>query len=144
SDPDDDFRPAFVLIYACPSSAVLKLLGVQPRIESVEPPEFSSLREQLPALRPDEYHVFLSYRSTDRGWAEQLVARLEGTGFRVFIDQAELEPGKSLVDQLQTALTNSRAGVVLISQVWMQSRWCQAEVKALLMQSIDNPYWQVI
>jgi hypothetical protein len=122
SDPDDELRPAFGLVYACPSSAVLKLLGTRPEIPIVEPPVVPTLHDRLPRLAEGEYHVFLSYRSTDRSWATELVARLEGAGFRVFIDQAELQPGQTLIGQLQTALTKTRAGVVLISRNWLESR----------------------
>jgi hypothetical protein len=144
SDPDDDMRPAFGLVYACPSSAVLKLLGTQPEIPTIQPPAIPSLRDRLPALDPDEYHVFLSYRSTDSNWAKQLVARLEGSGFRVFIDQTELEVGGSLVGQIQSALTKARAGIVLISQDWLNSRWCQVEGDALLNRHINDPAFHLI
>jgi hypothetical protein len=45
----------------------------------------------------------------------------ESGGLRVFIDQRELQVGQSLAAQLESALTRSRAAVVLASKGWIES-----------------------
>jgi hypothetical protein len=127
-DPDDPARAAYGYVYACPIAAVAALLGTTPVItQSVAPVTIATINDAVPPLPEGEYHVFVSYRSSDRPWAMSLVARLEGVGLRVFIDQKELEVGQSLAAQLQSALTRSRAAVVLVSKGWIESPWCQQE-----------------
>src|SRR5262249_28455406 len=90
------------------------------------------------------YHVFVSYRSTDRAWAMSLVPRLEGAGLRVFIDQRELELGGYLAAQLQSALDRSRAGVVLVSRGWLDSGWCQQEANVLIDRAAADKNFKLI
>src|SRR5215510_2455692 len=121
-DPNDRRRAAYVLVYACPITAVRKILDVAPATIAIAPPKLPLLADAVPEIPESSYHVFVSYRSSDREWAMSLVARLEGAGLRVFIDQRELELGGYLADQLQSALSRSRAAVVLVSRGWLESR----------------------
>jgi hypothetical protein len=143
-DPDNPLRPAYGLVYATPSSAILKLTGLPAAVSHVEPPEPLFPTTTLPVLGKDEYHVFVSYRSTDRIWAKGLVTRLEGVGFKVFIDEAELKPGDRLANVLQTALSRSKSAVVLMSRGWLESPWCQEESNVLLHRSIEDPNFRVV
>jgi len=138
-DPDDPARAAFGYVYACPIDAIAALLGPVPILnQPLAPVPITTLKDMVPALPDNEYHVFVSYRSSDRAWAMSLVARLEGVGLRVFIDQQELEVGQSLAKQLQSALTRSRAAVVLVSRGWIDSPWCQQESDVLLDRALKD------
>jgi tetratricopeptide (TPR) repeat protein len=143
-DPDDRRRAAYGLVYACPVRAVQALLDIQPTLVAIAPPKLTSLSDLLPQLPKSEYHVFVSYRSTDREWAMSLVARLEDAGFHVFIDQRELVAGEELAEQLQSALQRSRAAVVLVSRGWLESGWCQAEANVLLKRASEDKGFKLI
>jgi tetratricopeptide (TPR) repeat protein len=143
-DKESPLRPAYGYVYATPSSAVLKLLGVKPGIPVVQPPESLFPTTSLPSLAEDEYHVFISYRSTDRKWADQLVTRLEGVGFKVFIDHRELIPGTQLANALQSALSKSKSAVMVMSSGWLNSPWCQEEANVLLKRTIEDPSFHVV
>jgi tetratricopeptide (TPR) repeat protein len=143
-DPDNPLRPAYGLVYATPSSAILKLAGLSPAVLLVESPRPLFPTTYLPALKENEYHVFISYRSTDRSWAKDLVTRLEGVGFKVFLDQQELMPGDQLANRLQGALAYSKAAVVLMSRGWIESAWCQEEANALLHRAVQEPTFRVV
>jgi tetratricopeptide (TPR) repeat protein len=143
-DPDNPLRPAYGLVYATPSSAILKLTGLSVAVPLVEPPRPLFPTTDLPILGKGEYHVFVSYRSTDRVWAKDLVTRLEGVGFKAFIDDKELVPGTRLAHTLQDALSKSKAAVVLMSQGWLESPWCQEESNVLLHRLIEDPNFRVI
>src|SRR5512138_1770270 len=75
-DPDDRQRAAYGYVYACPISAVRALLDVPAVAVDIIVPETPSLSAFIPLIQPDEYHVFVSYRSSDRLWALGLQARL--------------------------------------------------------------------
>ena len=143
-DSDDRRRPAFGYVYACPIDAVVKLLDVAPREVAIAPPQLETLSEVISPLAEGEYHVFVSYRSTDRQWAMSLVERLDGAGLRVFIDQRELELGGQLGGQLQDALTRSHSAVVLVSKGWLASPWCQAEGEVLTKRAIEDKSFKLI
>lgn len=147
-DPEDRLRPSYGYVYACPIAKVLALLddGDLPLKRRIAPEPIVTVKEVIPAIAigPDEYHVFVSYRSTDRRWAMSLVARLEGAGLKVFIDQQELKVGESLADQLESALARSRAAVVLVSQGWLESPWCQEEASVLKKRAVEDKQFKLL
>lgn len=143
-DKESPLRPAYGYVYATPSGAVLQLLGMTPAVPVVRPTEPLFPTMSLPSLGEDEYHVFISYRSTDRKWANQLVTRLEGIGFKVFIDHRELIAGDQLMNRLQAALDRSRSAVVLMSKGWLESKWCQEEANALLHSAVEQSSFRVV
>ncbi|MBM4260758.1 MAG: TIR domain-containing protein [Deltaproteobacteria bacterium] len=137
-DADDKRRAAYGYVYACPIGEVVKLLDIAPESVAIAPTVLATRTELVPAIDDTAYHVFVSYRSTDRPWALSLVARLEGAGLRVFIDQRELVPGGDLAAQLESALQRSRAAVVLVSKGWLESPWCQQEASVLKKRAIED------
>jgi tetratricopeptide (TPR) repeat protein len=144
-DVDDPTRAAYGYVYACPIAAVTALLENVPVVkQAIVAAPIATLSDVVPPLPEGEYHVFVSYRSSDRAWAMSLVARLEGVGLRVFIDQKELELGKSLAAQLQRALTRSRSAVVLVSKGWIASPWCQQESEVLLDRALKDPNFPLV
>lgn len=143
-DADDKRRAAYGYVYACPIEAVVKLLDVKPQKVPINPSRFLTRAESIPAIDPTEYHVFVSYRSSDRPWAMSLVARLEGAGLRVFIDQRELVPGDYLAGQLESALKRSRAAVVLVSNGWLGSTWCQQEANVLVKRAVEDKLFRLV
>ena len=143
-DADDKRRAAYGYVYACPIEAVVKLLDVAPQQVAIAPPMLETLAEAIPPIETGEYHVFVSYRSTDRPWAMSLVARLEGAGLRVFIDQRELVPGEYLARQLESGLERSRAAVVLVSKGWLESPWCQQEANALMKRAVEDKSFKLV
>ena len=72
------------------------------------------------------------------------MTRLEGVGFKLFIDHRELIPGTQLVNALQKALTRCKSAVVIMSSGWLQSPWCQEEANVLLKGTIENPSFHVV
>jgi hypothetical protein len=89
-DPESPLRPAYGYVYATPSADVLKLLNMNPAQAIVEPPQPFFPAGELERGEDARYDVFISYCSTDREWAKALFNRLEGVGFKVFIDQRGL------------------------------------------------------
>ncbi len=120
------------------------MLDVTPQTVTIAAPKLATLAESIPGIEAEAYHVFVSYRSTDRPWAMSLVARLEGAGLRVFIDQRELLPGDYLAAQLESALSRSRAAVVLVSKGWLESPWCQQEANVLVKRAVEDKTFKLV
>lgn len=88
-----------------------------------------------PAPKPLEpgkkFHVFLSYRSTNRAWVLQLYDILRGLNYEVFLDQYNLAAADSLALSLGEALDSSQAAIMIWSAAFEDSAWCKKEYATL-------------
>ena len=84
-----------------------------------------------PERRANSYDAFISYRSSDRGWAMALYDALKLAGWDAFLDQYDLVPGTNLETSLAEALEASSSGVILWSSRTKDSAWCTNERKAM-------------
>lgn len=88
---------------------------------------------------PFEYDVFVSYAHGESGmlkdWTLRLVDRLEGDildwvpefrDLHIFID-SKLDPTKKLSDQLRDAVGKSGLLLIVMSEQYINSAWCQSE-----------------
>lgn len=86
-----------------------------------------------------QWHVFLSYRSTERAWALSLYDILTQLGYSVFMDQFVLRSGGNLARSLEENLGASQAGVQIWSTRSEDSDWCKREYDSFLtLQSERN------
>jgi hypothetical protein len=136
--PGEAGKPALGVVYAARAANVLELLGVQPDIAVASVRTPPGLAKQVPSIGADEYHAFISYRSTDRQFALRLYERLDAIGFKVFLDQRELVVGDNLATKLHTALGKSRCGIVLVSKSWLESPWCREEGDRIAHRAIQE------
>jgi tetratricopeptide (TPR) repeat protein len=79
----------------------------------------------------NSYDAFISYRSSDRGWAMALFDVLKLAKWDAFLDQYDLVPGSDLGTSLTEGLQASSAGVILWSSRTKDSVWCQRERDAM-------------
>lgn len=80
------------------------------------------------------YKVFMSYSSRDWRIAEWIKQDLEAVGAEVWIDEREVESGRSLLDQILTGIHHCEEVVVLISPYSTRSKWVPIEIGAALGQ----------
>jgi len=86
-----------------------------------------------------QYDLFLSHRSENKPWVEVLAHNLKARGYRVFLDSWELIPGGSLGAQLDAALANSRAGVLVATPESLESGWVREEYEKMLVLKNRTP-----
>lgn len=94
----------------------------------------SQLEEWLALAPPPQaleagrrWHVFLSYRSTERKWTLALYDILAQLGYSVFMDQFVLVAGAELASSLGENLEASQSGVLVWSTESNDSAWCKKE-----------------
>jgi tetratricopeptide (TPR) repeat protein len=97
-----------------------------------------------PQRRTTLYDVFISYRSSDRGWAMALYDALKRAGWKPFLDQYELVPGASLETSLEEALQASASRVILWSSRTKNSEWCKKERQAMRSIKSAAPEFQFV
>ncbi|MCH9652184.1 MAG: toll/interleukin-1 receptor domain-containing protein [Deltaproteobacteria bacterium] len=72
--------------------------------------------------------TMISYRSTDLGFAEELLGLLRDQGIFTWIDREGIKPGTQWRDELFRALKQCRALVVVLSRDYLSSDNCRMEV----------------
>ena len=142
SSKDRPGRPELGYLFATPGSEILRVLGRAPvaaaaAVAKVEPPPATPIAD-------GEFHVFISYSSIWKAWARDLVETLESYKLRVFIDQKELQPGDQLANTLQSGLARSHGSVVLLTQAWLASPWCQEEATVLMKRAVEEKDFRLI
>jgi len=80
-----------------------------------------------------EYDVFISHASEDKErFVEPLAQALKEAGLKVWYDRFELKLGDSLREKIDQGLTNSRYGVVVLSEAFLAKKWPKTELDALV------------
>ena len=82
----------------------------------------------------DSLDIFVSRRTMDLGVSERLMFRLEERGFKVRTQEIGIEPGESFKVFMDDALRECCATVALITQPYLDSKWCRREA----MAAFDN------
>lgn len=83
-------------------------------------------KRQQPAKR--DLDAFISHASQDAKLATEIENFLEGKGLKVWLDRSELALGVLLRNELQAAIGNSRALILIWSKHAAASRWVAAEL----------------
>ncbi|XP_024197007.2 TMV resistance protein N [Rosa chinensis] len=88
----------------------------------------------ISSRRQWKYDVFLSFRGEDTrlGFTTQLYSALIGKGILTFMDDAELEKGKSISPELLAAIEDSRCAIVILSRRYAYSSWCLDELVKII------------
>ncbi|KAL6285073.1 hypothetical protein ACE6H2_009463 [Prunus campanulata] len=83
------------------------------------------------------YHAFLSFRGEDtrKGFTDHLYRALELAGIHTFRDDDEIERGSNIAAELQKAIQESRASIIVFSKDYAASRWCLDELTKIMERS---------
>ena len=107
-----------------------------------EPPEES--------LTSAQYDVFISHASEDKdAVVRPLAEELERLGAKVWYDEFELQIGDSLRESIDEGLSQSRYGVVVISEAFFGKNWTEYELNGLTARDMGSnkvvlPLWYEI
>ncbi|KAK3091737.1 hypothetical protein FSP39_022260 [Pinctada imbricata] len=82
---------------------------------------------------PDQnfrYDAFVAYTSDDRSWViSNLMAVLEGQhNFSLCLHERDFLPGHTILDQISETIKNSRKVILVLSNNFAKSQWCQYEI----------------
>lgn len=73
--------------------------------------------------------IFLSHTSTDKPFVRKLAADLRNNGHTVWIDEAEINIGDSLIGKIREGLESVDYVAVVLSKASIQSEWVKKEVE---------------
>lgn len=85
------------------------------------------------------YQIFINHRGSDvkKTFASHLYRRLLSYGFRVFLDQPELQRGEEIDSQIKGAIETASVHVAIFSPGYAQSSWCLDEL-VLMLKSMES------
>ena len=81
---------------------------------------------------------FISYTSADREWAEWIAWQLLQDGHDVVIQSWDFRPGMNFIEQMNTALTECKATIAVLSSAYLRSSYGQAEWTASFLHGYSE------
>ena len=82
--------------------------------------------------------IFLSHNHNDRDFARQLRDRLRSHGIDIWLDEAEMHVGDSLISKIEGAIRDCEYLGVVLSPSSVSSNWVRREVNIALTQEIQG------
>jgi hypothetical protein len=107
----------------------------------------SDLIERLQSASPtsrDQPSIFLSHTWKDKPFARRLASELTQLGARVWIDEAEIKLGDSLIEKIRTGIDEMDYLAVVLSPDSVTSPWVQREVDIAMNQEIEGKQVKVL
>lgn len=80
----------------------------------------------------DNYDFFISYNHKDEQWATWIARTLEDSGYTTIIQAWDFRPGNNFVLEMQKAVTKSRKILLVLSENYLESVYCQPEWAAAI------------
>ena len=77
--------------------------------------------------KPYEFDIFLSYKSLDSAWVENLRLGLQQRGIKVWLDKHQIRPGDLFVRALEHGLDSSRCVGMVVTPESLSSGWVEEE-----------------
>ncbi|GKX50627.1 toll/interleukin-1 receptor domain-containing protein [Budvicia aquatica] len=88
--------------------------------------------------------VFLSHNSVDKPFVRRIATDLENHGVKVWIDEAEIKIGDSLIEKIRSGLDEVDYVVVILSPNSVSSIWVQRELDVAMTQEINGRQVKVL
>jgi hypothetical protein len=82
--------------------------------------------------------VFISYAHEDRELAQAIATGLDQRGLKVWVDENELLPGDSIIEQISTAVAGVDFFCALVSTASRESNWCRKELSLAVTQGLGR------
>lgn len=86
-----------------------------------------------------QFDVFLSHNSKDKRDVKRLGESLKKRGLSVWLDEWELPPGSSWIDELETIVSTCGSSAVCVGASGL-GPWEEPEMQALLIRFIREKY----
>lgn len=79
---------------------------------------------------------FVSYTGSDLNYATWVAETLEKNNYKVTIQAWDFKPGDNFVSKINEALLECKKLIVILSQSYLKSKWCEAEWTSKLSEQI--------
>jgi hypothetical protein len=101
-------------------------------------PGTSAPPDTLNGVTDNSPTVFISYSHQDKPLALAFARGLQAEGLQVWVDENELLPGDSIIEQVSTAVQDVDFFCPLVSEASRDSRWCQKELSLAMTRGLGR------
>lgn len=98
----------------------------------------STIKDEMAAISTERKSVFLSHCHEDKRFAKRLANDLQGKGVNVWIDDAEIRVGDSLLEKISEGIRSVDYVVVLLSRESVRSSWVRKELEMAMNREIKG------
>lgn len=85
-----------------------------------------------------EKQVFISHSSKDKKDVEMIIPYLNGQDLPVWFDKYSIPVGASITEQVQREIEESDMVIFWVTDNFLNSNWCQMEMKAYISRMIQE------
>ena len=85
-----------------------------------------------------EKQVFISHSSKDKKDVEMIIPYLNGQDLPVWFDKYSIPVGASITEQVQRGIEESDMVIFWVTDNFLNSNWCQMEMKAYISRMIQE------
>lgn len=78
-------------------------------------------------MNKDIKDFFVSYNKADKEWAKWIAGTLEENNYTTYIQAWDFKPGNNFILQMQDAIKKCKRTIIVLSQNYLNSEYCQAE-----------------
>lgn len=82
--------------------------------------------------------IFLSHNSNDKPFVRKLADDLRRYGFYVWVDEAEIKLGDSLINKIREGIDRVEYVGVVLSNNSINSEWVKSEIDVAMNQEIED------
>ena len=82
--------------------------------------------------------IFMSHSHSDRPFVQRLGAKLNALGIDVWVDDAEIKLGDSLIEKIREGIDSSDFFAAIISAQSVKSKWVKLELDVAMTQEIEG------
>ena len=112
-------------------------------VNAAEPVRIKDLLDGIAYTPPAEedaegWDVFISHSNQDKTIINEIINDLRSRGVRYWVDHEQIDPGDSIVAQIERGLKNSRHTLLCFSQNQLKSGWCRKEYETVLNAQISG------
>ena len=100
------------------------------------------------AKRNKEYDIFVQHSDAEDDEAfvrDVLLPNLElESQFKLFVQGKDFLPGIRILSNIETAITNSNATIILLSQDYIDQRWCKDEFDLSIEEHMNDNAFKLV
>ena len=137
----------FVVLLALTSSCLVVLYKRKLKLKRISFPDTFTL-DNTTLTRMKKYDAFVCYHfDTDDTFIKNtIIPELEQNHdppFKLFIHEIDFTPGSTILENMQVAVQNSNSAILVLSQGFVDSVWCQQEFQYCYIEHMNDPAFKL-
>ena len=109
--------------------------------------ELTQLRHVVTRSRPYDAFVSFHHSRPHRNFVfDKILPELEenhNPRFQLYIHDRDFELGQNIIQNIETAIHNSNSAIIVMSQGYVGSKWCQIEFRECYLESALDPAFRI-